>query len=87
MGGWSQARYQRHIENFHVAHMKEVATLLERVVREEQITQVIVACDEVARPLLMEQLAQDVSRLIVDVVSLDQNVFDFLKQDVIELGL
>ena len=74
MGGWSQARYQRHIENFHVAHMKEVAALLERVVREEQITQVIVACDDVARPLLMEQLPQDVASLVIDVVSLDQKV-------------
>ena len=33
MGGSSQARYQRHIENFHLHHMKEVVEVLDRVVR------------------------------------------------------
>lgn len=30
MGGWSQARYQRHVENVHLHHMKEVVAVLER---------------------------------------------------------
>jgi len=34
MGGWAQARYQRHIENFHLHHAKEAAETLARVVRE-----------------------------------------------------
>src|SRR5262245_2032674 len=29
MGGWSQARYQRHIDNYHVQHAKEVVDTLE----------------------------------------------------------
>jgi peptide chain release factor subunit 1 len=71
MGGWSQARYQRHIANFHLHHMKEVVDLLERVVREESIGQVVVACDEVARPILMSQLPQHLADKVVDVVKLD----------------
>jgi peptide chain release factor subunit 1 len=71
MGGWSQARYQRHISNFHLHHMKEVVDLLERVVREESIGQVVVACDEVARPILMSQLPQHVAERVVDVLKLD----------------
>jgi peptide chain release factor subunit 1 len=71
MGGWSQARYQRHISNFHLHHMKEVVDLLERVVREESIGQVVVACDEVARPILMSQLPQHVAEKIVDILKLD----------------
>ncbi len=71
MGGWSQARYQRHIANFHLHHMKEVVELLERVVREESINQVVVACDEVSKPILMSQLPQHVAEKIVDVVKLD----------------
>ena len=35
MGGWSQARYQRHIENFHLQHAKEIAETLARIVRDE----------------------------------------------------
>lgn len=71
MGGWSQARYQRHIENFHLHHMKEVVDVLDRVVRSESINQIVVSCDEVAKPLLMEQLPQHLSEKIVDIVHLD----------------
>ena len=28
MGGWAQPRYQRHIENFHLHHIKEVIDVL-----------------------------------------------------------
>lgn len=71
MGGWSQARYQRHVENFHLHHMKEVVDVLDRIVRQESINQVVVSCDEVARPLLMEQLPQHLSEKVVDIVHLD----------------
>src|SRR5262249_51266943 len=33
MGGWSQARYQRHAENYHLHHAKEVADTVARIVR------------------------------------------------------
>src|SRR5215216_457556 len=56
MGGSSQARYQRHISNFHLHHMKEVVDILDRVVREDSITKVIVACDPITMPTLMEQM-------------------------------
>jgi peptide subunit release factor 1 (eRF1) len=71
MGGWSQARYQRHSENFHLHHMKEVVAILDRVVREEQINQIIVACDQTAKPKFLEQLPQHLAEKIVDVMSLD----------------
>ncbi|MGH6693563.1 MAG: Vms1/Ankzf1 family peptidyl-tRNA hydrolase [Gammaproteobacteria bacterium] len=66
-GGWSEARYQRHVENFHQHHMKEVVGVLERVVREEGIEHIVAACDEVARPLLMEQLPDDLADRLVDI--------------------
>jgi peptide subunit release factor 1 (eRF1) len=71
MGGWAQARYQRHIENFHLQHMKEVVTVLDRVVRDEKINQIIVSCDEVAKPILMEQLPKHLADKIVDTLHLD----------------
>jgi peptide subunit release factor 1 (eRF1) len=73
MGGSAQARYQRHRENFHLHHMKEVVDVLDRVVRDEVIMQVVVACDEVARPLLMEQLPKHLAEKVVDVLKLDIN--------------
>jgi len=70
-GGWSQARYQRHIENFHLQHMKEVVDVLDRVVREEHINQVVVSYDAVAKPLLMEHLPKHLAEKVIDMTKLD----------------
>ena len=70
-GGWSQARYQRRVENLHVRHMKEVAEALDRLVREENITRVLVAADDVALPLLREQLAPATTELLTEVGGVD----------------
>ena len=72
VGGWSQARYQRHIENYHLQHVKEVVDVLDRVVREERIPHVILAGDEVVIPLLRAQLPKHLEEKIVEVVRLDQ---------------
>ena len=66
MGGWSQARYQRHVENFHLHHVKEVVAILERVVSEERINQIVVAAEEAARPLLMEHLPKHLAEKVID---------------------
>jgi len=71
MGGWSQARYQRHADNFHKQHVREVVDVLERLVRDEKINTIVVACDEVARPLLMEELPKHLAEKIVDTIKLD----------------
>src|SRR5919202_5512662 len=73
VGGWSQMRYQRHLENYHLQHAKEVAEQLERVVREDGIEHVILAGDEVIIPLLKEQFPKAVAERVVDVLSLDIN--------------
>lgn len=70
-GGWSQARYQRHIENFHLQHIKEVVDALERIVQQEGITQVLLAGDEVVLPLLREQLPKHLAEKVVDHIKLD----------------
>ena len=71
MGGWSQARYQRHIENFHLQHMKEVVDVLDRVARDEKINQIVIACDTVARPMLMDKLPKRLAEKVIDVAKLD----------------
>ncbi len=72
-GGWSQARYQRHVENFHVAHVKEVVEALDRIVRDEGITQVIVSCDEVSLPLLREHLPKHLAEKVVDHIRVESH--------------
>jgi peptide chain release factor subunit 1 len=73
VGGWSQMRYQRHLEQYHLQHAKEVAEQLEQVVREDNIEHIILAGDEVIIPLLREQFPKAVQEKIVDVLSLDIN--------------
>ena len=76
IGGTSQARYQRHVDNFHIQHVKEVVETLDRVVRADNIQQIIIAGEEVAVPLLKEQLPAHLSDKIVDVMKLERHVAD-----------
>jgi len=70
-GGWSQARYQRHITNFHSQHAKEVVETLERVVQQEGITQILLSGDEVITPLLREQMPKHLAVKVVDHLRLE----------------
>jgi peptide subunit release factor 1 (eRF1) len=70
-GGWSQARYQRRVENLHTRHMKEVADAVEQLVREEGVARILVAGDEVALPLLREQLSPATRELLTEVGGVD----------------
>ncbi|HEU4796272.1 MAG TPA: Vms1/Ankzf1 family peptidyl-tRNA hydrolase [Pyrinomonadaceae bacterium] len=71
VGGWSQARYQRHEENYHLHHAKEVVDMLERIVRQEEIEHVILAGDEeTVIPLLREQLPKALEEKVIDAMSL-----------------
>ena len=70
-GGWSQKRYQRHTENVHLKHAKEVVDVLARLVRQEGIEHVVLAGDAVIIPTLRDQLTQELADKVVDVLSLD----------------
>lgn len=73
VGGWSQARYQRHVEDIHLKHMKEVSEALERVVRDEGVKAVILSGEAQAIALLRKQLHETVDALVIDVMRLDVN--------------
>ena len=72
-GGWSQARYQRHIENFHLHHAKEVVDALDRIVTDEGIDQVLLAGDAVILPLLREQMPKHLAEKVVDRLRVETN--------------
>jgi peptide subunit release factor 1 (eRF1) len=71
IAGWSQMRYQRHVDNFHLQHAKEVVEVLDRVVREEAVEHIILAGDEVIIPLLREHLSDRLEEKVIDVLRLD----------------
>jgi peptide subunit release factor 1 (eRF1) len=74
MGGWSQARYQRRAENFHLHHVKDVIETLDKIVAAENIPHVIVAGDEVVVPLVKEQLPPRLVGKLVDIIPLGNDV-------------
>jgi peptide subunit release factor 1 (eRF1) len=73
-GGWSQMRFQRHTENYHLHHAKEVVDALDRIVTEDRIEHVIISGDEATIiPILREQMPKHLLDKVVDVINLDIN--------------
>lgn len=74
VGGWSQMRYQRHIDNFHQQHAKEVIAELETIVRTDKIERIVLAGDEaVIIPLLRNELSEDLAKRVVGTLALNVN--------------
>src|SRR5918911_2894437 len=64
-GGWSQARYQRHIESLVHEHLKEVAEQLDRRVRRLQSPRVVVVASEETRAEFDDILSHEVRNAVV----------------------
>jgi peptide chain release factor subunit 1 len=64
-GGWSQARYQRHIETKVREHLHEVAGALDRIVRRLRTLQVIVISSEETRAEFEELLSHDAAAAVI----------------------
>jgi peptide chain release factor subunit 1 len=64
-GGWSQARYQRRIDNLALGHLREVADHLDVVVRRERGLRVVVVATDEAWAELSELLSQEAAGAVV----------------------
>ena len=74
VGGWSQMRYQRHIDNLHMHHAKDVLEELDKIVREDKIKQIILAGNEdVIIPILKENLTKELEEKVIGTLRLDVN--------------
>jgi peptide subunit release factor 1 (eRF1) len=70
-GGWSQARFQRHVGQQHLQHVKEVVQRLEEIVARDKVDHIVLAGDEVVVPMLRAQLPEALAKKVVDVLRLD----------------
>jgi peptide chain release factor subunit 1 len=71
VGGWSQMRYQRHIDNFHKQHAKECVEELEKIMRDENISRLILSGNEaVIIPILREEMSKELDEKVIEVLSL-----------------
>jgi peptide chain release factor subunit 1 len=64
-GGWSQARFQRHIEKLVAEHFKELGGELDRLVREMRAPKVIIVATEETRSEFEELIAKETKDAIV----------------------
>lgn len=73
VGGWSQARYQRHVENYHLHHAKETVEEVEKLMREQKIEHLILCGDETGViPILKEQFSKAAEEKLVSTLNLSQ---------------
>lgn len=84
VGGWSQARYQRRVENAHQSHAKEVVEALERIVKQENVRHIVIAGDTQIASVLLEQMPKHLTEKLVDTMRLDIKAAD---QEVFEATL
>jgi stalled ribosome rescue protein Dom34 len=81
VGGWSQARYQRRVQNAHVHHIRDVIDALGRIVAQEQLSQIVLAGHETALALLRSELPATLTEKVVDQIRLQRTTGE---RDVLE---
>jgi len=64
-GGWSQARYQRHIDHLVQQHLKSVGAALQRKARVSRQLQLVVVCPEEMRSNFTSALTQEARDSVV----------------------
>jgi peptide chain release factor subunit 1 len=64
-GGWSQARYQRHIEKLAADHLRRVGEQLDRQVRRLQSPRIVIVATEETRAEFEQVLSHEVKNAIV----------------------
>jgi peptide chain release factor subunit 1 len=70
-GGWSQARYQRHIEKLVQDHLRDVAELLDQRVRRLRGARVVLVASDETRAELEEELSHEVRNALIGWTSAD----------------
>ena len=70
-GGWSQARFQRHIDGLAQDHLRAVADELNRLVRRRRVSQVVVVAVGETWAEFSDMLAQDTRSALAGVTSVE----------------
>jgi len=72
-GGWSQANFQRHVDNLAHEHYKRVGEELERQFRRLQRPRIVVVCSDDVRPEFTQALSTEVCDAIVGWTAAEQH--------------
>jgi hypothetical protein len=71
LGGWSEQRYQRHIDKHIADFARDSAAAIEELVGREDARRLVLAGDEVAITPLVEALSQAVAQKVGDILRID----------------
>ena len=82
-GGWSQSRYQRHIENLDLEHYKAVAEELDRVFRRLGRPRIIVVAGDETRAEFADVLPSELEEAVIGWTSADAHASDAELTDVV----
>ena len=82
-GGWSQSRYQRHIENLDLEHYKAVAEELDRVFRRLGRPRIIVVAGDETRAEFADVLPSELEDAVIGWTSADAHASDAELTDVV----
>ncbi|MGH9161426.1 MAG: Vms1/Ankzf1 family peptidyl-tRNA hydrolase [Vicinamibacteraceae bacterium] len=69
--GWSQTRYQRHVDHERLHHVKDVVERLELIARADKIDKIVLAGEERVLPMVRDRLPSSLAALVVDRLRLD----------------
>jgi len=72
-GGWSQARYQRHIENVAHEHYKTVADELEQQFWRLERPRIVIVCSDDVRPEVSAALPTEVAEAVIGWANVEQH--------------
>jgi peptide chain release factor subunit 1 len=64
-GGWSQARFQRHIDKLVRDHLRDVAGVLDRQIRRASGTNLVIVASEETRAEFEDELSHEVRKAII----------------------
>jgi peptide chain release factor subunit 1 len=73
-GGWSQARFQRHVDDVVAKHLGNVGAQIDRLVRRAPSTQLVVVAGEEIRPDVEAALSSEARNAIVGWASAESHV-------------
>ena len=70
-GGWSQARFQRGIEEQVAAHVRGVADRLLRAHLRQPFQQLVIVCSDELRPVIERSLSRELTGVLAGMVDAD----------------
>jgi peptide chain release factor subunit 1 len=71
VGGWSQARFQRHTDHVIKAHTKDIAEELGRIIKRYDVEHVIIAGNDSIKGIVMDSLPDSIKEKLIDYINLD----------------